>query len=105
MAAVQQRGNALEYASPELKNDKEVVMAAVQQDGEAFQHASPELQNDEDIIVSSVLQIRGLPKIDLLLDQQCTPASILPYFFEAQAIGKSGSICTTLRVGVPCSAY
>eukprot|EP00329_Picozoa_sp_Boothbay-MS584-11_P000134 1825_1 len=33
MAAVQQDGWALEYASEELRNDKEVVMAAVQQDG------------------------------------------------------------------------
>ena len=46
MAAVQESGQALYYASEELKNDREVVLAAVQQNGEALRNASPERQND-----------------------------------------------------------
>ncbi len=37
------------HASPELKADKDVVLAAVQMDGEAFQYASPELQQNREI--------------------------------------------------------
>ena len=42
--AVQQDGDALEYASPELRADREVVLAAVDQNGDALRHASPELR-------------------------------------------------------------
>ena len=44
LAAVQQRGDALEYASPELQADREVVLAAVDQNFDALRHASPELR-------------------------------------------------------------
>ena len=40
LAAVQQDGDALEYASAELQADREVVLAAVQQDGYALEYAS-----------------------------------------------------------------
>ena len=38
MAAVQQTGEALSWASSVLQADKEVVMAALQQHGRALQH-------------------------------------------------------------------
>ena len=38
-----------EYASDELKNDREIVMVAVQQDGGALEYASDELKNDKEI--------------------------------------------------------
>ena len=44
LAAVQQNGRALKYASEELQADREVVLAAVQQNGEALTYASRELQ-------------------------------------------------------------
>ena len=44
LAAVQQDGDALQYASEELKADKEVMLAAVQQAGQSLLFASEELQ-------------------------------------------------------------
>ena len=67
MAAVIRDGSALEYASDELKADKEVVMAAVQTNhqrndkGEitaanhSLNFASQDLKNDPDIIAASKL--------------------------------------------------
>ena len=49
MAAVRQRGWALNYASPELRADREVVLAAVRQNGRALEFAifaSEELRAD-----------------------------------------------------------
>ena len=43
-------GDALDYASDELKADKEVVMAAVKSDGDTPQYASDELQEDPEIL-------------------------------------------------------
>ena len=43
---VQQKGLSLQYASNELKNDKEVVLQAVQTHGSALYLASYELRND-----------------------------------------------------------
>ena len=40
LVAVAQHGLALELASAELKNDKEVVLAAVAQDGRALEYSS-----------------------------------------------------------------
>jgi hypothetical protein len=50
LAAVQQNGLALEYASDDLKNDREVVLAAVQQDGFALEYASTNLQDDKEVV-------------------------------------------------------
>ncbi len=44
LAAVQHHGRALEYASPELQADREVVLALVQQDGNTLWYASAELR-------------------------------------------------------------
>ena len=59
MAAVQQDGYALEYASDDLKNDKDVVMAAVQQNGFALHYASDALNNDREVVMAAV-QENGL---------------------------------------------
>jgi hypothetical protein len=56
MAAVQQTGNALEFASCELQADREFVMAAVQQTGNALEYASRELQADRVIVMAAVQQ-------------------------------------------------
>ena len=47
-------GIALEYASEELQQDREIVLAAVKEDGWALQYASEELQRDPDIVVAAV---------------------------------------------------
>ena len=45
MAAVAQDADALEYASAELRADREVVLAAVAQKGLAVKYASDELRS------------------------------------------------------------
>jgi len=57
-AAVQQYKRALQFASENLKENREIVLAAVQQDGEALQYASKELRNDKDIVLAAVQQKR-----------------------------------------------
>jgi hypothetical protein len=47
-------GWALEFASDELKNDKEVVLKAVWQDGIALQFASDKLKNDKEVLLVAV---------------------------------------------------
>ena len=54
MAAVSQNGLALEYATDEMKNDKDVVLAAVQNYGRALEYASDELKNDKDVVMAAV---------------------------------------------------
>jgi len=46
LEAVKQNGLALEYASKELQNDRDVVLAAVKQCGEALRYASDELKSE-----------------------------------------------------------
>ena len=57
MAAVTNNGNALQYASPELKADKEVVMATVTNNGFALRFASPELKADKEVVMVAVSKI------------------------------------------------
>lgn len=54
LAAVKQYGLALQYASPDLQNNEEVVNAAIEENGHAFQFASPRLQNDEDFVEEAI---------------------------------------------------
>jgi hypothetical protein len=55
LAALTQKGGwALQYASAELKNDKEVVLVAVAQNGRALVHASVELKNDKEVVLAAV---------------------------------------------------
>ena len=42
---VKRDGSKLAYISPELQNDKDVVLAAVSRDGHNLEYASPELRN------------------------------------------------------------
>jgi hypothetical protein len=53
---VAQYGGALEHASAQLKNDKEVVLAAVEENGDALEYASEELQNDKEVVLMAVAQ-------------------------------------------------
>ena len=46
---MKQNGEALYFASADLKGDKEVVLAAVEEYGGALQFASEDLQADEDL--------------------------------------------------------
>jgi len=59
MAAVQQNGRALQYASAELRADREFMLAAVQQDGGALYFASAEVKADREVVLAAVRQDRG----------------------------------------------
>ena len=54
MAAVNQNGLALEFASDEMKGNKDVVMAAVGQFGLALQYASVKLKKDGEVVMAAV---------------------------------------------------
>jgi hypothetical protein len=56
LAAVQENGYALEYASADLRADREIVLAAVQQDGYVLQYVSDDLRADRDIVLAAVQQ-------------------------------------------------
>ena len=60
LEAVRQDGRALQFTSPELCRDREVVMDAVRQSrGRAFRFASPELRRDREFVLEAVLQDVG----------------------------------------------
>ena len=54
LEAVKQDGYWLQYASEELRGDKEVVLAAVSQNGWALQFASKELMADREFMMKAV---------------------------------------------------
>jgi predicted RNA-binding protein (virulence factor B family) len=56
LKAVKQNGDSLQYASEELKNDKEVVLEAVKQYGRSLLYASEELKNDKEFVLEVVKQ-------------------------------------------------
>ena len=51
LEAVREDGDALQYASEDLKADKEVVLAAVNNWGSALQYASKELRADREVVL------------------------------------------------------
>ena len=57
LEAVKKYGDALQFASEELRNDKEVVLEAVKENGNAIKYASPELQEDEDVKKTKALSV------------------------------------------------
>jgi hypothetical protein len=56
LAAMQQNGDALQYASKELKADTEFMLAAVKQNGPSLWYASEELKDDREIVLAAVQQ-------------------------------------------------
>ena len=68
MLAVSQIGASLEFASPRLRANREIVMTSLQASGLAFQYASEDLKEDEaiinmaltsDIIICKVMTMSG----------------------------------------------
>jgi hypothetical protein len=54
LAAVSNSGEALEFASDELRADKEAVLAAVKQSDKAFRYVSDELKADKDVVIAAL---------------------------------------------------
>jgi hypothetical protein len=55
-AAVQRNGEALYYASGELKGNKEVVQMAVQQNGTALQYAVRRVRGNAEVVLAAMRQ-------------------------------------------------
>ena len=56
IAAVQQDGHSLEYASKEMRSNENVVMAAVQQDGQSLCYGSEDMRGNENVVMAAVQQ-------------------------------------------------
>ena len=57
MAVVKQGGGwALEFASTDLKQDRELVFEAVTQHGDALRYASDELRGDRSVVIAAIKQ-------------------------------------------------
>jgi hypothetical protein len=60
LKVVKQNGLALQWASPELKNDKALALAAVKQNGYALHYASEPLQDDREVVEVAIANGRGI---------------------------------------------
>ena len=58
LAAVRQKGLAIQYAHPDLMSDKDVVMAAVKEDGYVYEYAN-DLSADKDFLSIILLKIKA----------------------------------------------
>jgi hypothetical protein len=54
LAAVNRSSQALSFSSERLRNDREVVLAAVSKQGNEMRYASEELKNDNEILIVAV---------------------------------------------------
>jgi hypothetical protein len=59
LLAIERDGHVLQYASAELRKDREVVLAASKRNGYALQWASAELRNDREVVLAAVRQGAG----------------------------------------------
>ena len=59
LEAVNKDGRSLEYASPELQNDKGIAIAAVSDMGEALEFANDVLRDDKEVVLAA-LECDGL---------------------------------------------
>ena len=55
--AVTNQGSLLDYASDELKNDKQIVLAAINNNPEALEFASDKLKEDKEVVYNSVSKV------------------------------------------------
>ena len=63
LAAVRQDSAAVKLASEEMKGDRDIVMAAVQVDGWALEHAAQEMKEDVEIVVATLRQLQPYPSL------------------------------------------
>ena len=63
LKAVSKQGNLLDYASEELKDDKQIALAAIENNPEALEFVSDRLKEDKEVVYNSVSKVR----MDILL--------------------------------------
>ena len=71
MAAVTQNGWALQFATEALRGDREIVMAAVTQNWRALRHATEELRGDNEIMEVALRDSDALALKVMLLSGRC----------------------------------
>ena len=59
MEAVSKHGSALQFTTPEFKQDRDIVLAAVRQNGFALEYASSEFLRDKEVVMIAVRQKGG----------------------------------------------
>ncbi|KAF0981240.1 hypothetical protein FDP41_013028 [Naegleria fowleri] len=98
LTAVQRDGSVLEFASKELKGNFQIVMAAVQQYGEALEFASPDLRNHEQVVLEAVKQNK---KALRFATEECR-SKILKKQEKQQAMIREGEVSdgSSLKGGV-----
>ena len=74
LEAVKNDGYALDYASEELKADRQIVLEVVKNKGDALEYASEELKSDKEIVLAAVKN-EGSPRwlIDNRTGKQLPP--------------------------------
>ncbi|KAL7537202.1 hypothetical protein ACHAXR_009737 [Thalassiosira sp. AJA248-18] len=79
LVAVEQNGEALEYASEELRGDRDVVLAAVKETGGALQFASDDLRGNRCVVLAAIKQNGSAFRFasdDLKVDRDIALASV-----------------------------
>ena len=66
MERIRRDGEALQYASEELKRDREVVNEADWQNGPVLRFASVELKRDREVAIEAVRQSGDAPRCTLI---------------------------------------
>ena len=97
LAAVQQDGWALRFASAEVQADREVVLAAVRQSGWAFQFASAEPKADREVVLAAVQQFGrslGSASTELQADREVVLAAVRQ---DGRALGYASAELKTDR--------
>ena len=77
---------ALQGASQELREDREVVLAAVQQDVMALEFASEELQGDRDVVLAAISNAKNT--LDLMI--------IASFFKNTEELKKDSQVMLAL---------
>ena len=92
MTAVASNGWALEYATEDLRGDREVVMTAVASNGWGVNHASEELRGDREVM-EAALANTGVDAVGL--KARLDPACLLSWLClkEKKSSATSGSLC------------
>ena len=77
MTAVGQHGWALQFATEELRGDREVVMAAAAENGYVVQFAVEELRGDKEIMEAALARASAQEAAPVGLKARLNPACLL----------------------------
>jgi hypothetical protein len=98
-----QNGNALQFASGSMQQDKQVVLVAVAQDGKALQFASGSLQQDKQVVLVAVAQDgnvlqfapESLQDKQVVLEAVAQDGNALQFAIRVAAAGQASRACSS----------